>query len=77
MVSCTSEDKDAVLRRIEALARVRKALPDISRLPCELRVAAQEAIGRGRKLRERDRRKIRVFSKWLKVGIPWLKSKQE
>ena len=77
MVFCINEDIDGVLRRIEALARVREAAPDVSRLPRELRVAAEAAIANGRRLRERDRREIEVFAKWLKVGIPCLKSKPE
>ena len=67
MVFCTNEDIDGVLRRIEALTRVRETPPDVSRLPRELRVATEVAIANGRRLRERDRRKIEVFGKWLKV----------
>ena len=66
MVFCTNEGRDGILRRIEALARVRETLPDISRLPRELRVAAEVAIANGRRLRERDRREIEVFGKWLR-----------
>lgn len=73
MFALFDDKEEAVLRRIEALARVRETSPDISCLPCKLRVSAQKAISRGRKLRERDRRETEIFSKWLKVGIPWLK----
>ena len=60
---------ESVLRRLEAVARVREVAPDISCLPRELRVDAALAVGRGRKLRERDRREIELFSYWLKEGL--------
>ncbi len=61
-----NDRREAVLRRIEALARVREAAPDISCLPRELQVDAKAAIGRGRRLRERDRREIELFGRWLR-----------